>query len=51
MPHAQPVPGSRMAQRLTGSRLKLATDVAGTLGPSETPAKTGPFVLIDENGD
>jgi hypothetical protein len=40
MTHAQPVLGSRMAQRLAGSRLKLA-DVAGMLGSSEAPAKTG----------
>jgi hypothetical protein len=34
-----------------GSRLKIATDVAGMLGSSEAPSKNGPFVLISENGD
>ena len=33
-----------------GSRLKIATDVAGVLGSSESPGKDGPFVLIGENG-
>ena len=32
MPHAQLVPRSRMAQRLTGSGFKIATDTAGMLG-------------------
>src|SRR2546421_5186653 len=39
MPHAQPVPRSRMAQRFVGA------------GSSEAPAKTGPFILIGENRD
>src|SRR5271170_7020533 len=34
-----------------GSRLKIATDVAGMLRSSEALAKTGPFVLIGGNGD
>jgi len=34
-----------------GSRLKIGTDMAGMLGSSEAPAKMGPFVLIDGNGD
>jgi hypothetical protein len=35
-----------------GSRLKIATDVAGMLGPSEAPAKKGrSFSLVGENGD
>ena len=34
-----------------GSRLKIATDVAGILESSKAPAKTGPFVLIGGNGD
>ena len=34
-----------------GSRLKIATNMAGMLGSSEAPAKIGPFVLIGGNGD
>ena len=34
-----------------GSRLKMATDVAGMLRSSEALAKTGPFVLISGNRD
>jgi hypothetical protein len=34
-----------------GSRLKIATNVAGMLGSSEAPAKMGPFVFIGGNGD
>jgi hypothetical protein len=34
-----------------GSRLKIATNVAGMLGSSEALAKIGPFVLTGGNGD
>jgi hypothetical protein len=35
------VPRSRNGAAVRGSRLKIATDVAGVLGSSEAPAKTG----------
>jgi hypothetical protein len=41
MPHAQPVPRSRKSAAVRGSRLKIATDVAGMLCPSEAPARPG----------
>jgi hypothetical protein len=34
-----------------GSRLKIATDVAGMLESSKAPAKMGPFILIGGNKD
>jgi hypothetical protein len=34
-----------------GSRLNIATNVAGMLGSFEALAKIGPFVFIGENGD
>jgi hypothetical protein len=37
MLYVQLVPCSRMAQRFTGSGLKIATDIAGILGSSEKP--------------
>jgi hypothetical protein len=37
MLHVQLVPRSRMAQRFTGSGLKIATDIAGMLRSSEKP--------------
>ena len=37
MLYVQLVPRSRMAQRFTGSGLKIATDIAGMLGSSEKP--------------
>jgi hypothetical protein len=46
-----PVPPLKNGAAVGGSRLKIATDVAGMLEPSETPARTGPFVLMGENGD
>jgi hypothetical protein len=39
MPHTQPVPRSMMEQRFAEAGLKIATDIAGMLGP---------FVLIGE---
>jgi hypothetical protein len=41
MPHAQPVPPLKNGAAVSGSRLKIATDVADMLGSSEAPAKTG----------
>jgi hypothetical protein len=37
MLYVQLVPRSRMAQRFTGSGLKIATDIGGMLGSSEKP--------------
>jgi hypothetical protein len=52
MPHAQPMPRSRMvSDSRERSRLKIATDVAAMLESSIAPSKNGPFVLIDESGD
>jgi hypothetical protein len=50
MPHAQLMPHSNGAA-VRGSRLKIATDVAGMLESSKALAKMGPFVFIGGNGD
>jgi hypothetical protein len=50
MPHAQLMPRSNGAA-VRGSRLEIATDVAGILESSKAPAKMGPFVLIGGSGD
>jgi hypothetical protein len=42
IPYTQPVPRLRMAQQFAGAGLKIATDIAGMLGP---------FDLIGERGD
>jgi hypothetical protein len=41
VPHAQPVPSLKNGAAACRSRLKIATDMAGLLGSSEAPARTG----------
>jgi hypothetical protein len=40
-PHAQPRALLKNGATVRGSRSRIATDVAGTLGSSEAPARTG----------
>src|SRR5271154_6108413 len=49
MLHAQPRAPLKNGAAVRGSRLKIATDVAGMLGSSEAPAKKGrSFSLVGE---
>jgi hypothetical protein len=41
IPHAQPRAPLKNGAAVGGSRLKIATDVAGILGSSDAPVKTG----------